>query len=342
MTDKDYVWDIFIAHAEVDTEAAEALYEALLPHLRVFVDSRSVRIGESWEFEIPRAMNSAKLTVVMVGPETEMNVARGGLKARAFLAQIEAARTLCRMRPGGHLIVPFVLGRDVPEPLPFRLRRDPSVRNDEHPFLDAALQRLLTIDVATTPPPLDNSRVESKANLAAVNGEQLFAKKRTPPLVLIAVALLAILTSGVIVYVLLDDRAILSGLSRPADVEPSTTPVVVPGPQPAPASAGASAGKPEPLPAPAPAPVVAPAPAPVPEPVVAPAPASASPDDYFVMHKLKDGEFVGRVAKSYKADPKLTESYNPELNFNRLRPGTMIRIPKTGTPWRDVKAALGL
>jgi hypothetical protein len=57
---------------------------------------------------------------------------------------------------------------------------------------------------------------------------------------------------------------------------------------------------------------------------------------------LKEGELVGRVARQYNADPKLTESYNPELNFNRLRPGTKIRVPKTKKPWSEVKAALGL
>ncbi len=242
MTEQDYVWDIFIAHAEIDVEAAEALYEALLPHKRVFLDTRSIRIGESWEFEIPRAMNASRMTVVMVSAGTELNVARGGLKARAFLAQIEASRTLCRMRPGGHLIVPFVVGRDVPEPLPFKLRRDPSVRNDEYPFLDAAVEKLLSIDLSGTPPPLSDSKMAVRADLAAVGGDQLFAPKRTSPLLLIVVALLAVGIGAALVYVLMGDDAIRSGLSKPAEPgAPAQVAAANPAPAPTPAPPASTA-----------------------------------------------------------------------------------------------------
>jgi len=146
----------------------------------------------------------------------------------------------------------------------------------------------------------------------------------------------------------------------PAPVAPAAAPVAdAPAPTSAPAPAEPAAGMPAAAATVAAAPALAPAPAPAEAAADKPAPAAsiaapsapaasaepaavANPADHFVLHTMKEGELVGRVARQYNADPRLTEAYNPEVNFRRLRPGTQIRVPKSNRPWAEVKQLLGL
>jgi hypothetical protein len=56
---------------------------------------------------------------------------------------------------------------------------------------------------------------------------------------------------------------------------------------------------------------------------------------------MAEGEYGGQVALRHNVTPALLESYNPDVNFRRLRPGTQIRVPKTQRPWAEVKKLLG-
>ena len=67
----DSAWDIFIAHAGTDRPAAEALYDLLIPHFSVFLDSRCLRLGEDWDSQLAYAQSRSSVTLVLVSSETE-------------------------------------------------------------------------------------------------------------------------------------------------------------------------------------------------------------------------------------------------------------------------------
>jgi LysM repeat protein len=72
-------------------------------------------------------------------------------------------------------------------------------------------------------------------------------------------------------------------------------------------------------------------------PVQAPAPPPKAPaEQFYRTHKMAEGQYLGQVAAMYKVKLPLLESYNPGVNFRRLRPGTMVRVPKTDRPWAEV------
>jgi hypothetical protein len=62
-------WDIFIAHAGQDKAIAEQLCDALEGggH-RVFLDARRLRPGDFWDRELPRALATSRVVVVLVSP----------------------------------------------------------------------------------------------------------------------------------------------------------------------------------------------------------------------------------------------------------------------------------
>ena len=60
-------WDIFIAHASSDRVRAEQLYELLEARgRRVFLDARSLKPGDFWDTEIPRALATSRVIAVLV------------------------------------------------------------------------------------------------------------------------------------------------------------------------------------------------------------------------------------------------------------------------------------
>jgi len=186
-------------------------------------------------------------------------------------------------------------------------------------------------------------------------------RRRVAPSTVAVIALVAAVASGIVTHEVLDRAPAIPGSARPAvEATPApppaapaptpATPTPAPAPPPAPAAplTPAPAVTPPPAPAPAPAPAVTPppAPAPAPAPAVTPPPApapapKASPEQYFKLHKMAEGQLLGQVAAKYKVPLRLIESYNPDVNFRRLRPGTMVRVPKTDTPWDEVSKLLG-
>ena len=59
-------WDFFIAHAGADASIAAALYDLLSASSKVFLDSRSLELGDDWDGEIPKAQRQSFITVVLV------------------------------------------------------------------------------------------------------------------------------------------------------------------------------------------------------------------------------------------------------------------------------------
>ncbi len=99
----DYSWDIFIAHASADTEAAEMLFNALEDHVRVFVDTKLLKLGDDWDMELASAQRRSLLTVVLVSENSE-----GAYYQRE---EIAAAIAKARKQDESHRVVPVYLDR---------------------------------------------------------------------------------------------------------------------------------------------------------------------------------------------------------------------------------------
>jgi TIR domain len=109
-------WDLFIAHAGPDQAEADALYDLLAPHLRVFLDTRCLLPGDDWPRVLPAALRASSMTVVLVSLRVDA----------AFYAneEIAIAIDLARRDPDRHRVIPVLL--DDPDEhyalLPFGLR----------------------------------------------------------------------------------------------------------------------------------------------------------------------------------------------------------------------------
>jgi hypothetical protein len=61
-------WDIFLAHAGADTPAAEKLYDLLESNCNVFLDSRCLSLGDTWDSELALSQKQSLITVVLISP----------------------------------------------------------------------------------------------------------------------------------------------------------------------------------------------------------------------------------------------------------------------------------
>ncbi len=84
-------YDIFIAHASADRVVAESLFDTLLglqPGVRLFLDTRSLKLGDAWDQAIPDALERSQVVVVLVSERIDQ-----AWYARDEIAQaIELAR----------------------------------------------------------------------------------------------------------------------------------------------------------------------------------------------------------------------------------------------------------
>jgi hypothetical protein len=109
-------WDVFVAHAGPDKSAAEALYDLLSPHLRVFVDSRCVELGDDWDHALRRAQQQALMSVILVSSRTD--------NAYYEREEIAAAIALARTKGMIHRVIPVYLDATAKEQdtVPYGLR----------------------------------------------------------------------------------------------------------------------------------------------------------------------------------------------------------------------------
>jgi len=98
-------WDFFLAHAGSDSGIAESLYGLLSPHCRVFLDSRSLKLGDDWDVALPEAQRRSRITVVrsritvvIISPHTP--------KAYYQREEVATAIQLARTSPDDHRVVP--------------------------------------------------------------------------------------------------------------------------------------------------------------------------------------------------------------------------------------------
>ncbi len=112
-----YNWDFFLAHAGADKADAEFLYDMLSPQSRVFLDSRCLELGDTWDTELKTAQRASWTTVVLISTKTE--------NAYYQREEIAAAIDLARKDKEKHRVVPIYLdsGLDSSDSIPYGLRR---------------------------------------------------------------------------------------------------------------------------------------------------------------------------------------------------------------------------
>lgn len=103
----------FIAYAAPDAAVAERLYCLLAMESTVFLDRRSLRLGDDWDRELVAAQRRAEITVVLVSDHTE----------EGFYQREEIATAIDMARQGSHRVVPLWLSGTGPlDALPYGLR----------------------------------------------------------------------------------------------------------------------------------------------------------------------------------------------------------------------------
>jgi len=128
-------YDFFIAHASKDTTEAEALFDLMAPHARVFIDSKNLLLGDDWDIELPKAQRASLITVVLISSFTE--------KAFYQREEIHAAINYARNNPETHRVIPVYIDRIDSDAVPYGLRLKHSVYLKDDVTLEIAAQRLL-------------------------------------------------------------------------------------------------------------------------------------------------------------------------------------------------------
>lgn len=158
MAHDDETWDVFLAHAGPDAALAANLFELLAPTLRVFLDARSIQLGDDWDTELARAQRRALVTVVLVSANTE--------RAYYEREEIAAAIALARQDGQAHRVVPVYVSAAALENVPYGLRLKHGLTLSETLTLhDAAerLRELLNELRAAARPALDGARAAPRA-----------------------------------------------------------------------------------------------------------------------------------------------------------------------------------
>ncbi len=97
--DFPYRYDFFIAHSGKDRAAAERLFDLLSPLCRVFLDVRSLKLGDDWDQALSQAQRASRVTVVLVSSHTEV----------AYYQREEMAAAITLARTEAHRVVPVYL-----------------------------------------------------------------------------------------------------------------------------------------------------------------------------------------------------------------------------------------
>src|SRR6266536_146738 len=107
-------WDFFIAHAGGDKEVAESLYDLLFNHSRVFLDSKSLTLGDNWDQALPNAQKQSLITVVIISSKTD----------NAYYAkeEIAAAIQMARNNELQHRVIPLFFSDYKEDEVPYGLR----------------------------------------------------------------------------------------------------------------------------------------------------------------------------------------------------------------------------
>jgi TIR domain/CHAT domain len=132
-------WDFFIAHAGADKSAAEKLYDLLVPTTKVFLDSRSLMLGDNWDQKLASAQHTSLVTIVLISAKTE--------QAYYQKEEIATAIDMVRQAEDQHRVVPVYLdaGARNNTEIPYGLRRTHGLLLAGAEDLQTAANRLLEL-----------------------------------------------------------------------------------------------------------------------------------------------------------------------------------------------------
>ncbi len=140
-------YDFFLAHTGPDTAQAERLYDLLTTETSVFLDSKSIVLGDDWDRTLAEAQRQSRVTVVLVSASTDA----------AFYQreEIAAAIDLARKPEAEHRVVPVYL-EPVPTGAPYGLRLKHGLAISSRQPIEQVAARLLHLHrtlVAQAPGP---------------------------------------------------------------------------------------------------------------------------------------------------------------------------------------------
>jgi hypothetical protein len=118
LTNSRTEWDFFIAHASQDSSSAEELFTLLSASAKVYLDTKSMRLGDDWDVVLREAQRKALVTIVIVSTATD--------DAFYQREEIAGAISYARATPSLHRVVPIYLdgfpGADSPVPYGLRIK----------------------------------------------------------------------------------------------------------------------------------------------------------------------------------------------------------------------------
>jgi HAD superfamily phosphoserine phosphatase-like hydrolase len=131
-------WDLFLAHAGRDQGLAEELYGHINARVRVFLDSKVLRLGDDWDTLLAAAQRASLVTVVLITPGTEA--------AYYEREEIAAAIDMARQDRERHRVVPIYVPTDAGSPeVPYGLRLKHGLTLSEQLTLLDAAERLVEL-----------------------------------------------------------------------------------------------------------------------------------------------------------------------------------------------------
>lgn len=153
-------YDFFLAHAGPDTAQAEQLYDLLAAETSVFLDSKSIVLGEDWDRTLSEAQRQSRVTVVLVSASTD--------EAFYQREEIAVAIDLARKPEAGHRVVPVYL-EPAPASVPYGLRLKHGLAISNRQPIEQVAVRLLHLHrtlVAQAPRPASRRPGSSQPVLA--------------------------------------------------------------------------------------------------------------------------------------------------------------------------------
>lgn len=136
--EKEQTWEFFIAHAGADLSEAERLYEALSANgVRVFLDQRSLKLGDTWDSVLGKAQAGSRVSLVLISKNTT--------SAYYQREEIAAAIALARRDEMKHRVVPIYIGKagssdEFEVPYGLRLKHSADLRRSD---LQSVVRQLL-------------------------------------------------------------------------------------------------------------------------------------------------------------------------------------------------------
>lgn len=158
-------YDFFIAHAGSDKVLAQRLYEMLVPHARVYLDTECLKLGDDWDRELASAQRESIVTLVLVSSKAD--------DAYYEREEIAAALAMAREDKNSHRVVPLFVdsgaGESTHVPYGLRLKHGLSVAREDD--LELTAKRLLELLEQLHPPTAEDKEALNALSPATTTEE---------------------------------------------------------------------------------------------------------------------------------------------------------------------------